>query len=168
MFFSSNDRERIERNGLFCGRQVHYLQFRDRALWDEILRRGIDLIHPVPVPQSVSVIALEIAIYMGFQRIYLLGCDHDWILHLNTSMHFYEENRHTLVQSGYNEWFGEDLESYCRDYINLWQQYKVFYRVARAKSIHIFNATAGGLLDVFPRVRYESLFAGDKTVPGDG
>ncbi|NIP55200.1 MAG: hypothetical protein GWN13_25720 [Phycisphaerae bacterium] len=96
---------------------------------------------------------------MGFKNIYLLGCDHDWILHLNTSTHFYEETEHALVREGYDEWAGSDLELTFECYLRLWQQYKTLGQIARGKSINICNATAGGLLDVFPRVGYESLFA---------
>jgi hypothetical protein len=53
----------------------------------------------VPSPQSVTIMALEVALYMGFKNIYLLGCDHDWILHLDTSRHFYEENQHVFVRA---------------------------------------------------------------------
>ena len=170
MFFSLNDRERTEHNGLFRGRQVHYLQF--GASRDGILRRGIDLARPVLGPQSVPVMALEIAIYMGFRHIYLLGCDHDWILHLHTSTHFYEESQHALVRQGYNEWSDAPragyLERQCQHLISLWQQYKVIQSIAQAKSIRIFNATEGGLLDVFPRIRYESLFDRDGAISQTG
>jgi hypothetical protein len=96
---------------------------------------------------------------MGFKNIYLLGCDHDWLLHLGTSQHFYEENQHALVRAGYDEWAGVDLGVQCQKYVRLWQQYRALWQIARRKSINIFNATEGGLLDVFPRKSYESLFA---------
>ena len=41
----------------------------------------------MPVPQSVTAMACYAALYMGFSEIVLLGCDHDWILHLDTSTH---------------------------------------------------------------------------------
>lgn len=156
MFFGLADKERNSGGGLFAGRQVYYLKF--RGVWDTIAARGLDLSCSIPAPQSVPIMALYIALYMGFRQIYLLGCDHDWILHLNTSTHFYEESQHALVRAGYNEWGEADLDSECRSYVSLWQQYKALQQAAHAKSIHIFNATAGGLLDVFPRVLYESLF----------
>lgn len=155
MFFSLSDREDIERNGLFSRREIHYLQY---ANWSKISGGELDISRSVPSPQSVTIMALEVALYMGFKNIYLLGCDHDWMLHLDTSQHFYEENQHALVRAGYDEWAGVDLELQCQSYVLLWQQYKELGRIARGKSIYIFNATAGGLLDVFPRVRYESLF----------
>jgi hypothetical protein len=154
MFFSLNDRKGIKRNGLFSMRQVHYLQF--GASWDEILSRGVDLTRPVPGPQSVPVMAIEIAIYMGFRHIYLLGCDHDSILHLNTSTHFYEESQHALTRAGFNEWW-QDLGAEFESLSGLWRQYKSIQRLAIDRYIDIFNATEGGLLDVFPRVRYEEV-----------
>jgi len=155
MFFSLNDREDIERNGLFSRREIHYLQF---ANWSTISGEKSDITRSVPSPQSVTIMALEVALYMGFENIYLLGCDHDWMLHLDTSQHFYEENQHAFVRAGYDEWAGVDLELQCQSYVRLWQRYKELGQIARGKSINIFNATAGGLLDVFPRIRYESLF----------
>ena len=155
MFFSLNDREDIERNGLFSRREIHYLQY---ANWSKISEGKLDITRSVPSPQSVTIMALEVALYMGFKNIYLLGCDHDWMLHLDTSQHFYEENQHAFVRAGYDEWAGVDLELQCQSYVRLWQRYKELGQIARGKSINIFNATAGGLLDVFPRVGYESLF----------
>lgn len=155
MFFSLNDRKDIERSGLFSRRAIHYLQY---ANWSKISGRKVDITRSVPSPQSVTIMALEVALYMGFKNIYLLGCDHDWLLHLDTSKHFYEENQHALVRAGYDEWAGADIELQCQCYIRLWQQYKELGRIARGKSICIYNATAGGILDVFPRVPYESLF----------
>jgi len=159
MFFSLTDRHRKPRNGFFAGKQIYYLKF--GASWDELAARGVDITHPVPAPQSVTIMALHIAIYMGFQQIYLLGCDHDWIFHLNVSKHFYDENQHALNRDGYNEWFGEDLESNFLDYIKLWQQYKAIRRIGTRQAVRIYNATAGGLLDLFPRVSYETVFAKD-------
>lgn len=156
MFSSLADRERNQYNGAFENRQIHYLKF--GAPLRTLLARGADLTHPVPGPQSVTIMALMIAIYMGFEKIYLLGCDHDWILHLGESSHFYDEDQHALNRNGYDEWFGPDLSYYCKSYVRLWKQYKSILSVARSRNISIYNATSGGLLDVFPRVNFDSLF----------
>jgi hypothetical protein len=156
MFFSLADREDIERKGLFSKRVIHYLQYGNLS---EIPRGELDITRCLPNPQSVTIMALEVALYMGFKNIYLLGCDHDWLLHLGTSQHFYEENQHALVRAGYDEWDGVDLGVQCQKYVRLWQQYRALWQIARRKSINIFNATEGGLLDVFPRKSYKSLFA---------
>ena len=120
---------------------------------------GVDLTRALPSPQSVTIMALYAAIYMGFSEVYLLGCDHDWILHLNQSRHFYAESQHALNRDGYNEWSAPGLDTYFKDYLRLWKQYQALRKVAEQRGVRIINATAGGLLDVFPRTRFETLFA---------
>jgi hypothetical protein len=156
LFFGLGERDRIRGNPLFNQDRVFYMQFDGSG--DSIPVRRPDLTQPVPMPQSVTIMALSIALYMGFQRIYLLGCDHDWLLHLGESSHFYDEREHAVVRAGYDEWSGLDLEQVCHSHVVLWQQYKALNAIAALLGAEIFNATPGGLLDVFPRVRLESLF----------
>jgi len=159
MFFSYNDRELVESNGLFKNRSLYYL---DHSLFNsaDVERLGIDLTRPVLSPNSVSVMALTIAVFMGFKEIYLLGCDHDWILNWGEDVHFYSKSEHVvLAREGYSEYLKtDDYEKAFRTYLSLWEQYKAVNHFALSNGIRICNATAGGLLDVFPRVEYKSLF----------
>lgn len=156
-FFDLADYERNLSEGLFSSRDKGWLQMKGN--WESVYE-GIELTRAVPRPQSVSVMALMIAIYMGCPEIYLLGCDHDWILHLHESTHFYEERDHVLKSEGYNEWFNADFKVEFNSNMRLWSQYERLSQLARSRSINIYNATNGGLLDVFPRVDYNSLFDG--------
>jgi hypothetical protein len=149
------DLERNARQGKFDGREKYFLNFTGSL--EQIEAHGIDLTRILPPPQSVTMMALYAAIYMGFKEIYLLGCDHDWILHLNASTHFYDEREHALNRGGYNEWFAPGLDTYFKDYLQLWKQYRAVGQIAERRGIRIVNATRGGLLDVFPRVELESL-----------
>lgn len=166
LFYSVGDITRNQMNDRFQNRVVHYLDF--RGTWDHIQKDGVDLRSSIPAPQSVPTVALLIALYMGFQEIYLLGCDHDWILHMYESRHFYDENQHALNRSGYNEWDGSDLGLQCQGYIELWNQYRHINQIAQERSTKIVNCTDGGLLDIFPRQKLEDLFIGidgvDKTL----
>lgn len=156
LFFGMSDKNRNEIHGRFRNRDIYYLRF--GGLWGRKTPYDIDISRMVPGPQSVSIMTLYVALYLGFKEIYLLGCDHDWLLHVNKSVHFYHENNHAMEKSGYNEWFQEDLEGQFQDYITLWRQYKGIREIASKVGAQIFNATEGGLLDVFPRVKYELLF----------
>lgn len=156
MFFGMSDKGRNEADGRFKDRDLYYLRFSGSR--DGSLPHNVDISQTIPGPQSVTIMALHIALYMGFKEVYLLGCDHDWILHMNKSRHFYSEENHAIVRSGYNEWFQEDLEGQFQDYVTLWQQYKRIREIANRIGVQTFNATEGGLLDVFPRVKYETLF----------
>ncbi|MBT6503190.1 MAG: hypothetical protein HOK67_25140 [Deltaproteobacteria bacterium] len=104
---------------------------------------------------------LPLAIYMGFNPIYLLGCDCDYNLNPAkpdfTNSFFY--NPKTVS--------GEYLTSLYHssqvpDEFNLSgkiiDSYQVVKRYCDTHSIHIFNAGAGGKLNVFERVAYPTLF----------
>jgi hypothetical protein len=162
LFFSYRDRELIQAHGLFKDRQVHYVYF--SGSWDR-MDSDVDLTRALPGVQSVSVMAISLAVFMGFKRIYLLGCDHNWLNHFGTSQHFYESKDHAIMsRPNYDEWADTDVEEHLAIYKTLWGQYKKIRSLARARSIEIYNATPGSMLDVFPRVQYESLF-GNAAVP---
>jgi hypothetical protein len=156
MFFSLKDQPSILLNGNFMNRKVFYLKFGES--WDGAFVGDIDITRPLPLPQSVTLIALVVALYLGFRNIHLLGCDHDGFLHVYESRHFYDENKDVLVKKGYNEWYQRDLGEQFRAAYNLWLQYKVIRAYAQKNGINIYNATEGGYLDVFPRVDFSSLF----------
>jgi len=149
LFFGINDLKRNMVGERFSGNPVSFIDF--SASPQDVIENGLDLSRRTFPVQSVSIMALQIAIFLGFSDIYLLGCDHDWLLHMYESRHFYDENEHAFTKiSGENmEWEESDLELECRSYINLWQQYKILRHIALIKEINIFNATEGGMLDVF-------------------
>jgi hypothetical protein len=160
LFFSLSDLERNHRSGRFKENDVYYLSFREE--WKYQLKRELDLSKSIPAPASVPITALMLAIYMGFEKIYLLGCDHDWILHVNESKHFYEEKSHALNRHGYDEWPDEDFSSHCLSYVTLWDAYKNVIRLSKNQSTKIFNATPKSLLDIFPRVSLEKITNSNK------
>lgn len=154
---NGKDKELVESHKLFTNREINY--FSTHGNWQDLHNVGIDLTRFIFPAQSVSVIALQAAIYMGFKDIYLLGCDHDYLLHMYESRHFYEENESVLAsQPDYSEWKESTYASVIRDQFYLWEQYRSLLSYAQEYQINIFNATNGGLLDVFPRVKYEKLF----------
>ena len=155
LLFGIRDQQRNTSNGKFASHEKYFLNFGGSL--EQLEAHGVDLTRVLPPPQSVTIMALYSAIYMGFKEIYLLGCDHDWILHLDSSSHFYDEREHALNRTGYNEWFATGVDVYFKDYLQLWKQYKVLREIAQRRGIRIVNATQGGLLDVFPRVSFESL-----------
>lgn len=84
---------------------------------------------------------LQLAVYMGFKEIYLLGCDCDYS---GSKKHFESEKYEKNVPN--------DVE----------QKMIIAYKAAKAyadtHNIKIYNATRGGKLEVFERVDFDSLF----------
>lgn len=95
---------------------------------------------------AVSTQAICTAIYMGFKKIYLLGCDHDGILYFGKSRHFYKES----LAEFKDDWSGGLLTEF-EGGLNLWKTYLAIKKIANLENIEIINLTPGSLLDVFER-----------------
>ncbi len=152
------DRELITRYGLFKNREVYYLWF--GANWKDISRKGVDATKMLYPGMSVSVIAIQLALYMGFAEIYLLGLDHDWILKFSERLpnHFYPPADCVLEKSGLTYWDNFSWETEFRCLLQLWEQYRMLKTFAQNNGRTVYNATQGGLLDVFERVELHSIF----------
>nr|WP_245457149.1 hypothetical protein [Rhizobium leguminosarum] len=158
LFLSSTESELIRNHNLFSGRTVRYLMlgksFDDRSS-DEI----IDISQPVPRVESVPVMALMIAMYLGFEEIILLGVDHDHFLSSSYQYAFdlkvqkgkdFTANADGTVQTNRHD----DFQSLAR----LWRQYRAISNIAKANGIRIFNSTPGGALDEFDRRPFQAWF----------
>lgn len=89
---------------------------------------------------SITYSCIELAVYMGFKEIYLLGAD---CTYMGEKEHF--------VDNG--------VEDRSRKYATpkLIVGYKEVKRYADAHGIKVYNATRGGVLEVFPRVKLEDV-----------
>jgi hypothetical protein len=143
-------RDFARNEGIFADFRRLYMVFGASARY--ITRRGISLGHPLLLPWSVPVMALQIAIAAGFSRIFLLGVQHDLILHPGVSSHFYAEKEDAKVRGGYSEWDGGgDMGTEFSALAALWEQYRAIRSVAERRNVRIVNLTEGSLLDVFER-----------------
>ena len=127
--------------------------FLDEGKWD-ITKPLFDI-------NTVVFSAIQVALYMGVKEIYLIGCDHDYLQDIKrvTNHHFYPEeagisDRENLSAFDSEKWFGE--------YYYRWMRYRLMREYASRKGCTIFNATKGGMLDVFPRVDLQSVIADPK------
>lgn len=156
-FFSVKEKRIIDRIQMFAPEEVHYYCYgKDSSLYEEVdLCQGIMPVHSVPV------ICIQLAIYMGFKEIYLLGTEHDFLT-TKKYAYFYDRKQSvtgdtditTDVDSNLVMKFSDALA----DAYALWGNYKAVKRIAEQNDIKIYNATVGGVLDVFPRVDYNDLF----------
>lgn len=109
-------------------RQKYYAKFSDDAY--DIVYDGY----------SIAYSCIELAVYMGFKEIYLLGAD---CTYLGEKEHF--------VDSG--------VEDRSRKYATpkLIVGYEEVKKYADSHGIKVYNATRGGVLEVFPRVKLEDV-----------
>src|SRR5579872_1362810 len=158
LILSETEEPLVREEGLFHGRDVRYVHL--RGLFSDLPPETIpDLTATIPAVQSVPILALMLAMYMGGNRLYLLGTDHD---HFRSGQYqyFYEPtvlrgkdmfvDEKGRLRGG---WFVEFSALAA-----LWSQYRSVREIAHANGIEIFNATYGGELDEFPRVELEKVF----------
>jgi hypothetical protein len=157
LFLTETEAELVREYELFPGRTIHYIVLRES--FDELNNRSvIDISQPIPRVESVPILAMMIAMYMGFRTIYLLGVDHD---HFKTGNYSYafplgvQEGKDFSVTANGTVLTSrhDDFQSLAR----LWRQYRVLREIAGENGISVINATPGGELDEFPRMSFESI-----------
>lgn len=160
LFAHTDDYAFIQKKGLFSGRTVRFVHAHlDVKEGDADIP---DLAKPIISIGSVPIMALQIALYMGFSNIVLLGVEHDSFI-TDRYEYFYKNN----IMAGKD--FGANADGTvnrrgCPKSMefsalsSLWKQYEYLYRCARAQGSTIVNATPNTALDVIPRVRYDDLF----------
>jgi len=114
---------------------------------------------------TVTIAGLQLAAYMGFNPIYLVGCDTSYsvpgTVHLEngdpellTSTEDDDPNHFSPKYSGKGDkWTNPNVGLMVR-------QYEHAHRALEQIRVEVYNATVGGELEVFRRVEFESLFDG--------
>lgn len=115
--------------------------------------RRFDLLRPV-IGDNVVKAAVVAAIFMGIREIYLLGVDGNGLcyeLMEQGESHFYGTNKENSAKS-YDD-ICRDLDMMSTSLIG-WQNIS---HGARRFGVDIRNATAGGIVDAFPRALFEDV-----------
>jgi len=105
---------------------------------------------------TVTYVAMQIAYYMGFEKVILVGVDHNFTT---------KGKPHTTVISEGDDpnhfsphYFGKDFRWQLPDLETSELAYRIADYQFRKLGREIVDATIGGKLEIFPKVDYESLF----------
>lgn len=96
---------------------------------------------------SVTGVAMELAVYMGFKEIYLIGIDHNYSNYIDKNGIYHSDD-------SVKDYFGSlKTKSYTIQYRDATESYyKAFREYSELYNIKIYNATRGGRLEVFERI----------------
>ncbi|RST72568.1 DUF115 domain-containing protein [Siminovitchia acidinfaciens] len=92
---------------------------------------------------SITYSLIQIAVYMGFNEIYLLGADCNYSSNMNHHFKEYDYVDPTFLLAG----------------DKMISAYKVAKKYADRNNIKIYNATRGGMLEVFERVDLDAVLS---------
>ena len=122
---------------------VRNMNWRGTKFSDDISRK-------VYFGATVAYDCMQIAAYMGFKTIYLLGMD------------LVPYNKGDKSAYKYSNFFEQENQNSPRPQMwvdNIINAYEVAKRYGDSHNIHIYNATRGGYLEVFERVNFDELFS---------
>lgn len=163
VFCDYKDRNYIQYYNGFKGKEIYYLQQTEK--WDEKRTDVYNLCEKTPTIQTGSIMMLKIAMYMGYKKIYLIGTEHDLFTHkyghaydleLLKEMGFSELLDIALLQNIYVE--KQSNREILHMSLNMYNEYYYLHSIAKYNNIKIYNATIGGSLDEFERIKFENLF----------
>ena len=100
--------------------------------------------------------AAQIAAYMGFTEIYLIGVDHHFRISQNNQGEIIVDN---TVKDYFTDKYNEDKDKlYIPNTERSTLTYIAMKQHCDARGIRVYNATRGGKLEVFERVDFDTLF----------
>lgn len=146
-FFRLRAKKFIESKSLFKNKNIHYIV--NDSYLNDTLNFNFDLDGCIPGTVNVIHTCLILAKYLGFSEIYLVGVDATMFMPVQE--HFYELSKNEKKSL---EKYDESL--FYTSY--MFKSYKILRKYFMKDNIKIFNATDGGVLELFPRRDFNSLF----------
>jgi hypothetical protein len=121
-----------------------------------------------PYGQNTMTVCLMLALYLGCNPIYFIGCDRDyWNMtekeyETYSVQHFYDEPDKNMCSyfMPWKQWLSAKARTEWE-----YEQLKLY---AAERGFFIYNATTGGLFNQFGRVQYEQLFVSSVDLLGKG
>jgi hypothetical protein len=163
IFHSIEEAPLIKQHGLYSGRDVNYLCMASSFTGSP--GQQIDLTEIIPGVTTVPVMALMIALYMGFKQIYLIGADHD-SFRSRVYNYFYDPSRQFGGGvTGFTGTVDTPVAEELLIYYQVFMQYRALHSIAKARGITIYNATRGGALEELPRINLEDIFPIQVVIP---
>lgn len=139
--------------------QEGYYYFKQEQLLNEI-KFSSNCEKGVYTAGTVIYSCLQLAIYMGFEEIYLLGCDFSYSNNKEVNYHCYKEGysiyKKELITEQKLKFTNADLMVFPYEKAKKGNEKAKEY--AKKNGIKIKNATRGGKLEVFERVNFDDIF----------
>lgn len=116
-----------------------------------------DIAHQLDCRGTVTFTCMQIAAYMGFTEIYLLGVDHNYRVIIDI-------NGNTITDPTAKDYFCEGYDADIQDVVihDMGNNTRAYMDAKKycdtTGRTTIYNATRGGKLEVFQRVDFDSLF----------
>jgi len=148
----------VKKHQLYSGREVFYVQSGKWTHRGNFVDFDFYRLRNVGMTTGSS-IAIPLAVFLGFKKIYLIGFDCNWLENTSGSYHFYDRHdQFPEFDSIAKDNRGMSYEKFLQTIHREFESHRLIREKAASLGVEIFNATDGGLLDVYPRVAYADCF----------
>lgn len=115
-----------------------------------------DISHEIVCRGTVITTCAQIAIYMGFKKLYLIGVDHNF-------SRMTDKDGNLIIDNTVKDHYGveKNADENTKGIFNIDNATLAFMDLkefAEERGVEIYNATRGGKLEVFERVDFDTLF----------
>ncbi|MFZ5953314.1 MAG: hypothetical protein ACOYXC_21595 [Candidatus Rifleibacteriota bacterium] len=133
----------VEDFNLFPNRKIHYV------FLDNFASASKDITQPLLAPQTGPIMAIPFLLYMGYSKIYLLGCDQTVLRDYRKNItNFYDPHKDIRkFATSIDAWPGIIESHICS--LNACQQYKMYNDLAKNNGVKIINLSKDSWLDFF-------------------
>ncbi len=133
-----------------------YFYMEYNHIFEDSFNLSLDIPKHVRCRGTVTMTCLQLAVYMGFSEIYLIGVDHNFAK-------MFDKNGNVIVDNTIKNHFTEDYDKGIIDQgfhvDEATEAYMDAERLSRKlKTFKIYNATRGGKLEVYERIDLDTLF----------
>lgn len=159
----------------FFGTYLSYLLKKDKnTIYLNVLRNyadkenfpvfSEDCVRRLCVGGTVTYLCLQLAYYMGFKEVYMIGFDHNYVIPDSAKITNKRETGFDITSTEddpnhfHPDYFGKGFRWHDPNVERMEVGFKKAREVYERAGRNIFNATAGGKLDAFKRVEYNKLF----------
>ena len=113
--------------------------------------------------KTVTISMIQLAVYLGFNPIYLVGCDTSYtvpqtVIREDTQAEYLVSTQDDDPNHFHPGYFGAGKKWHQPHVERMIAHYEQVKIACDALGVNIYNATVGGNLEVFPRVDYKSIF----------
>ena len=143
----------------------HIYYNEDQLPWSTF---SADINDHVVMPHTVSITLLQLALYMGFKEIYLIGCDTSYkvpesVIHEGPTRDDYGSMLLTSTEDDDPNhfdprYFGAGKHWHNPKVGEMIRHYEFAKMAIDSRGATVYNATVGGELEVFERVGFDDLF----------
>lgn len=116
-----------------------------------------DIAHQIDCRGTVTFTCMQIAAYMGFSEIYLIGVDHNYQKTIDI-------NGNVIVDPNAKDYFCDGYDDDIKDLVihDMGNNTRAYMDAKKycdeSNTCNIYNSTRGGKLEIFKRIDFDSLF----------